>query len=392
MPLGLTNAPATFQGLMNEIFSPLLRKGVLVFMDDILIYSPTLEDHITLLIEVLQTLSHHNLFAKPSKCSFAQNNIEYLGHVISSKGVSTDPLKIRAVQDWPIPITVKEVRSFLGLTGYYRRFIKHYSLISRPLTMLLKKGTPFVWSSVTQEAFGTLKAALVSAPVLALPQFQKSFTLETDASDVGLGAVLMQDNHPIAFLSQSLSPRNAALSTYEKECLAILLAIDKWRPYLQARPFVIRTNHKSLLHLNEQSIHTKIQQKALLKLMDLDYSIQYKKGINNAAADSLSRRPVSVLMAISQCSPAWIEQLRKGSEEDACTKQLLTELSLTPENDKGFHLSNGVLRYKGREFGWATISWLSLTLSKPFMTVVLVATLGALQLTIALSNCLLGLS
>jgi hypothetical protein len=149
MPFGLTNAPATFQGLMNEIFSPLLRKGVLVFMDDILIYSPTLEDHVTLLTEVLQTLSHHNLFAKLSKCSFAQNTIEYLGHVISSTGVSTDPLKIRAVQDWPIPTTVKEVRSILGLTGYYRRFIKHYSLISRPLTMLLKKGTPFVWSSVT---------------------------------------------------------------------------------------------------------------------------------------------------------------------------------------------------------------------------------------------------
>jgi len=227
MPFGLTNAPATFQGLMNEVFAPLLRKGVLVFMDDILIYSPTLEDHACLLTAVLQILSGNNLFAKPSKCSFAQNSIEYLGHVISSNGVSTDPHKIQAVKDWPVPSNIKDVRGFLGLTGYYRRFIKHYSLISRPLTLLLRKGTPFVWSVTTQETFDLLKQTMVTAPVLALPQFNKSFTVETDASETGLGAVLMQDSHPIAFLSQTLSPRNAALSTYEKECLAILMAVDK---------------------------------------------------------------------------------------------------------------------------------------------------------------------
>ena len=347
MPFGLTNAPATFQGLMNEVFASLLRKGVLVFMDDILIYSATLEEHVVLLTAVLQLLTDHNLFAKSSKCSFAQPTIEYLGHVISRSGVSTDPQKIQAVQDWPVPLNVKDVRGFLGLTGYYRRFIKHYSLISRPLTLLLRKDTPFVWSSTTQEAFDVLKHALVSAPVLALPQFQQPFTLETDASDHGVGAILMQNGHPIAFLSQSLCPRNAALSTYEKECLAILMAVDKWRPYLQAKPFVIKTDHKSLLHLTEQKIHTKIQQKALLKLMDLDYSIQYKKGIHNTAADSLSRKPSSV-MAVSMCTPTWIEQLKAGYDQDEFTRQLLTELSITTENDKGFQLQNGVIKYKGR--------------------------------------------
>lgn len=195
MPFGLT------WRLMNEIFAPLLRKGALVFLDDILIYIATLEDHTRLLVELLQILATHNLLAKPSKCSFPQQTIEYLGHVISSKGVSTNPGKIQAVIDWPQPTNIKEIRGFLGLTGYYRRFIKHYSLISRPLTLLLRKGTPFVWSSVTQEAFDLLKQALVSAPILALPQFQKPFTLETDASDVGLGAILMQDSHPLAFLS-----------------------------------------------------------------------------------------------------------------------------------------------------------------------------------------------
>ena len=140
-------------------------------MDDILIYTQTLEQHAELLAAMLQLLVDNSLYAKPSKCSFAQDSIEYLGHVISNKGVSTDPQKITAVQNWPVPTNVKEVRAFLGLTGYYRRFIQHYSLISKPLTLLLQKGTPFMWSSVTQEAFDTLKHALVSAPVLALPKF-----------------------------------------------------------------------------------------------------------------------------------------------------------------------------------------------------------------------------
>ncbi|RLN15700.1 hypothetical protein C2845_PM02G21340 [Panicum miliaceum] len=336
MPFGLINAPATFQGLMNEVFASLLRKGVLVFMDDILIYTQTLEEHAQLLSAMLQILANNSLYAKPSNCSFAKDSIEYLGHVISSKGVATDPQKILAVQGWPVPNNVKEVRGFLGLTGYYRRFIKHYSLISKPLTMLLKKGIRFVWSSVAQEAFDTLKHALVTAPVLALPQFQKPFTIETDASDVGLGAILIQEGHPIAFLSQALYPKNAALSTYEKECLTILMAIDRWRPYLQAQPFVIRTDHKSLLYLNDQKIHTKIQQKALLKLMDLDYSIHYKKGINNVAADSLSRKPTNAVMAVSFCTPTWIDRLTAGYEKDEFTKQLLTELSISSENDKGF--------------------------------------------------------
>jgi len=348
MPFGLTNAPATFQGLMNDVFAPLLRKGVLVFMDDILIYSENLDSHAQLLAAVLQLLADHNLFAKTSKCSFAQPTIEYLGHVISRAGVATDPHKIQAVQDWPAPRNIKDVRGFLGLTGYYRRFIKHYSLISRPLTLLLKKDTPFVWTSTTQEAFDVLKHALVSAPVLALPQFQKPFILETDASDHGVGAVLMQEGHPIAFLSQALCPKNAALSTYEKECLAILMAVDKWRPYLQAKPFIIRTDHKSLLHLTEQKIHTKIQQKALFKLMDLDYSIQYKKGNTNTTADSLSRKPHPAIMAVSLCTPTWVENLTAGYEQDEFTRQLLTELSITPDNDKGYQLLNGVIRYKGR--------------------------------------------
>jgi len=159
---------------------------------------------------------------------------------------------------------------------------------------------------------------LTSAPVLALPNFQHAFVLETDASDFGIGAVLMQNNHPIAFLSQALSTRNAALSTYEKECLDIILAVEKWRSYLHARPFTIKTDHKSLLHLSDQKIHTKIQQKALLKLMDLDFTTVYKQGPTNQAADALSRQPgFSPLLAISLSTPTWLTNLTTGYVEDS---------------------------------------------------------------------------
>lgn len=214
---------------------------------------------------------------KLSKCSFAQQQVEYLGHTISAAGVATKEAKVVAVKQWPTPKNLKELRGFLGLTGYYRRFVRHYRLISRPLSDLLKKGVPYVWNSVIETTFQQLKQALVTAPVLALPDFQKPFVLETDASDVCFGAVLMQENHPIAFLRKAVCQQNIALSTYEKECMAIILAVDKWRAYLQHKEFIIRADHKSLLHLNEQGITSKIQQKALFKLMDLQFKIVYKK-------------------------------------------------------------------------------------------------------------------
>jgi hypothetical protein len=158
-----------------------------------------------------------------------------------------------------------------------------------PFTQLLKKGVLFTWAPQHQQAFDLLKQAMVNTPVLALPDFTQPFVLETDACNTGVGAVLMQNNHPVAYQSQALSPRNQALSTYEKECLGILIAVDKWRPYLQHKQFVIRTDHKSLLHLVDQRLHMPLQHKAFLKLMGLRYEIQYKKGSSNLAADALSR-------------------------------------------------------------------------------------------------------
>lgn len=227
--------------------------------------------------------------------------------------MATKENKVLAVKNWPTPKNLKELRGFLGLTGYYRRFVRHYGLISRPLSDLLKKGVPFVWTSVTESAFQQLKSALISAPVLALPDFSKQFVLETDASDVGFGAVLMQSNHPIAYLSKAVCLKNLASSTYEKECMAIILVVEKWRAYLQNQEFVIKIDHRSLSHLADQRITSKIQQKALLKLMDLQYKIVYKQGSSNQAADALSRCPqVKTVCSISTLYPEWLDRVKVG--------------------------------------------------------------------------------
>lgn len=214
-PYGLCNAPATFQSAMNEILGPLLRKSVLVFIDDILIYSPDLATHVKHVEEVFQLLKLHGLKVKRSKCTFAQRTVSYLGHIISAEGVSPGD-KISEITTWPTPVNAKELRSFLGLAGYYRKFVSNFGLISKPLTDLLKKHTTFQWTPLHEASFQLLKEKLTQAPVLALPDFSKQFIVETDASDKGIGAVLMQDSHPVAYLSKALCPRNQSLGAYER--------------------------------------------------------------------------------------------------------------------------------------------------------------------------------
>lgn len=288
MPFGHTNAPSTFQATMNSVFQPYLRKFVTVFFDDILVYSQSLVDHLTHLEVVSRNLLQHQLVAKRSKCIFAQQSVEYLGHVVSVRGVQPDNKKIQAMLDWPTPRNLKQLRGFLGLTGYYRRFVQNYAIIATPLTESLKKNA-FHWNDEALKSFDKLKQAMTTVPVLALPDFSKDFIVETDASNRGIGVVLMQDNHPLAFYSQKLTPRMQNSSTYVRELFAITQAVHKWRQYLLGRQFTIRTDHRSLKNLMNQVIQTPEQQQYLSKLLGFAYTIIYKPGKENSVADALSR-------------------------------------------------------------------------------------------------------
>lgn len=277
--------------------------------------------------------------------------MSYLGYVISGEGVSTEPDKVCKVQSWPIPATVKELRQFLGPAGYYRKFVRHYGIIARPLTHLLKKNVPFMWTSECDIAFETLKHSLTTAPVLALPNFQSQFVVETDASDLGIGAVLQQNGHPLAYLSKALGPRNKGLSTYEKELMAILFAVEHWRSYLQHSEFVIKTDQRCLVHLEDQRLHIPWQQRAFTKLLGLRYRLCHGKGADNGAANALSRRPHAgedTLNALSVCHPDWLEGVQQGYQQDPHTVKILEDIEKIPLSHTHFVLREGVLYYKGR--------------------------------------------
>lgn len=328
MPFGLYNAPATFQCLMNQIFSKYVRKFVIIFLDDILVFSETLQEHEEHLRLVFDLLRHHQLFAKLSKCSFAQESIDYLGHVILSAGVATDAEKTQAMLNWPTPTTPTELHDFLGLTGYYKKFMARYGIIAKPLTNLLtKKG--FEWSEQAQTAFDLLKRAMASAPVLTLPDFTKPFSIETDACDTGIGAVLVQDGHPVAYFSKALGVRNQKLSAYEKEFLAVMMAVDKWRAYLQRGQFTIVTDHKSLCNLGDQQLETDLQRKAMSKLVGLQLKFQYRHGVDNGAADALSRVGAALdVAALSLCQPTWVQEVANSYATDADAQEKLTQLAV----------------------------------------------------------------
>ena len=347
IPLGLTNAPSTFQALMNHIFQPMLRKFVLIFFDDILVYSRTWEEHLQHLAQVFKVLWEHQLFLKLSKCEIGATQVEYLGHIISAAGVLMDHKKVSNMLDWPVPTGVKDLRGFLGLTGYYRRFVKNYGVIAKPLTNLLKKGN-FEWSDNAQLAFDTLKKAMVSAPVLALPNFNIPFVVESDASNEGIGAVLSQGGRPVAYFSKGLSTRHQVLSVYEKEMLAILAAIKRWHAYLMGRRFQIKTDHYSLKFLLDQKANTPAQQAWIVKMMGYDYEVSFRKGSTNTVADALSRKPQGSFYAISTITSDLLQQIKHTWVSDASLIHLIHKLTKSPHKPSKYSWSDGQLRRRGR--------------------------------------------
>jgi hypothetical protein len=226
MTFGLSNAPSTFQSAMNDLFRPFLRKFVLVFFYDILIFSNSLSDHVSHLQQVLQLLHDNQFFAKLSKCVFAVPQVEYLGHVISVDGVKPDLEKISAILNWSVPHSLTALRGFLGLTGFYRRFVRNYATLAAPLTDFLKD-KKFTWNIQAEKSFTTLKTAMTTTPVMTLPDFMKTFTIDTDASVVAIGAVLSQDGHPLAFFSRKMCNRMQKSSVYVCELFAITEAVKK---------------------------------------------------------------------------------------------------------------------------------------------------------------------
>jgi hypothetical protein len=298
MPFGLTNAPAAFMDLMNRVFQPYLDQFVIVFIDDILVYSRSREEHAGHLRIVLQTLRDRHLFAKFDKCDFWMTKIHFLGHVISKEGIAVDPSKIDAVLRWERPRNATEIRSFLGLAGYYRRFIEGFAKIASPLTKLTWKAVRFVWSSSCEDSFQELKKRLTTAPVLALPDSLGGFVVYSDASLIGLGCVLMQRGRVIAYGSRQLKPHEGNYPVHDLELAAVIFALKLWRHYLYGEDFEIYTDHKSLQYVFSQKELNLRQRRWIEYLKDFKCRILYHPGKANVVADALSRKSSGSLASL----------------------------------------------------------------------------------------------
>ncbi|KAA0035500.1 pol protein [Cucumis melo var. makuwa] len=329
--LQLTNAPAVFIDLMNRVFREFLDTFVIVFIDDILIYfkmDAEREEHLRM---ILQTLWDNKLYAKFSKCEFWLKQVSFLGHVVSKAGVSVDPTKIEAITSWPRPSTVSEVRSFLGLAGYYRRFVKNFSRIATPLIQLTRKGAPFVWSKACEDSFQNIKQKLVTAPVLTVPDGSGSFVIYSYASKKGLGCVLMLQGKVVAYASRQLKSHEQNYPTHDLELAAVVFALKIWRHYLYGEKIQIFTNHKSLKYFFTQKELNMRQRRWLELVKDYDCEILYHPGKANVVVDALSRKVSHSAALITRQTPLHrdLERAEIAVSVGAVTMQL-AQLTVQP--------------------------------------------------------------
>ena len=367
LPFGLTAAPATFQRTMERVLHGLHWKSVLLYLDDIIVIGKTFEQQCLHLEEVLSRLRAAGLKLKPSKCHIFQQKVKYLGHVVSDAGVSTDPDKIAAVQEWPVPENLTELQSFLGFVGYYRRFVDNFACKARPLTKLTGKNTRFQWSEECQKAFDFLRQSLMTAPVLSYPNPQLEYILDTDASLNGVGAVLSQiqkgEEKVISYYSKALSSAERNYCVTRRELLAIVKAVIHFRPYLYGRRFRIRTDHASLLWLCRKTTPSAQVARWLEILSEFNFGIEHRPGGVHSNADGLSRRPCR---DCSQCDridrtgggPS-LPDIRKElsdmrTQEDTVVTDIIGE-QLYGASDFGSHYDNpsnechSVLQEKARD-------------------------------------------
>lgn len=298
MFFGLCNSPATFQAMMNSIFSDLIAEGwIIIYMDDILIFSKDPETHQKRTKLVLQRLSDHDLYLKREKCFFNVSEVEFLGTIIRKNTVQMDPSKLTAIHDWPVPKTLRQLQQFLGLGNYYRRFITHYSDIIQPLYLLTQKDVPWHWNKEQQSAFDKLKNSFTSAPVLAIPNPNRPFRIESDASKFASGGVLSQEggdglHHPCAFLSKSFNAAERNYEIYDRELLAIIRCLAEWKHYLEGsgHPVEIWSDHLNLTYFKQPQRLTPRQARWSLYLSQFDFVLKHVPGKLLGRADALSQR------------------------------------------------------------------------------------------------------
>lgn len=293
MPMGLSAAPLTWQRAINTIFADMLGTNLHIYLDDLLIATATIEEHVELLHKIMQRLRDYNLKLKIAKCSFFRKEVEYLGHIVSADGCKADPRKISCIQNYPQPKNVVQTQRFLGMCNYYRRYIKDFAKKAKPLYNLCKRDQPFIWSDKCKDAFEDLKTKLISSPILIFPNFQNTFIITTDASNYAVGAVLSQGDipkdRPIQYFSKTLNDAQTRYSTIEKELLAIILAVEAFRHYIYGREFLIVTDHKPLCFLfNHKNISSRIY-RWKMALIGYNFKVQHRSGSLNNVADALSR-------------------------------------------------------------------------------------------------------
>ncbi|RXN12176.1 Transposon Ty3-I Gag-Pol poly [Labeo rohita] len=327
MPFGLKNTPATFQRLMETVLGELRKKICFVYIDDIIIYSTSVAQHFCDLKTILHRLETAGLTINLKKCKFFLSEITFLGHVVSNKGITADPSKVEAIRAFPAPNTLKEVQRFLGLAGWYHRFVPNFSKIAEPLNSLKKKGQVFKWMTQCQQAFDQLKACLTSPPILGHPDLQVPFIVYTDASDTGLGAILTQrkdlgKEEVIAYASRTLTGAEINYTATEKECLAVIWALEKWEHYLEYKLFTVVTDHSALQWVMGSTKTNSRLIRWVLRLQKLNFIIEYRKGKLNVAPDALSR---SLITANSPITALYAKQKTDQHPELPVTDIVLWE-------------------------------------------------------------------
>jgi len=359
MPFGLCNAPATFMNMINTIFFDLLNESVVAFVDDILVHSENPDLHVVHLREVFTRLRNNRLFLKWIKCKIAKKTLTFVGTEVSGEGIGMDPTKVRAIQDWPAPKNVKELKGFLGLAGFYHRFVNKFADIAGPLYDLTKEDRMFQWSDVENAAFEKLKKELSGQVILMIPDLDKPFFMHTDASDLALGAVLSQKEgkyyRPVGFFSRRLKPSEINYATHEKELLAIVDAAQNWRHYLVGAKVKTQvfTDHFSLQYFQTQPTLTRKQGRWSQVMQDYNLEIKYLEGKQNVVADALSRLPSGISIAtISSVEPTNLKDvIRSHIENDPDFGHIY--LSIRDSPTSGYHqnylIADGLLFLKDED-------------------------------------------